>query len=64
MHPLIPNQNGSYCCAEQIHLDCTNEMYTWCHVFDYECGSRPVTVAEYKSAIAIRLVAIVLGRRQ
>lgn len=35
MHPLIPNQHGSYRCAEQIHLDCANEMYTWCHAQNY-----------------------------
>ena len=35
MHSLIPDQNGTYRSAEQIHLDCINELYAWCHSRNY-----------------------------
>lgn len=35
MHTMIPDQNGTYRSAEQIHFDCTDELYTWCHSRNY-----------------------------
>lgn len=35
MHSLIPDQNGTYRSAERIHIDCVNELYTWCHSRNY-----------------------------
>lgn len=35
MHPMIPDQNGTYRSARQIHLDCINEAYSWCHSRNY-----------------------------
>ncbi|KAI1002825.1 hypothetical protein K3495_g5378 [Podosphaera aphanis] len=35
MHSLIPDQNGTYRSAKQIHLDCINELYAWCHSRNY-----------------------------
>ena len=31
MHSMIPDHNGTYRSAEQIHSDCINEIYAWCH---------------------------------
>ncbi|KAI0995829.1 hypothetical protein K3495_g12352 [Podosphaera aphanis] len=35
MHSLIPDQNGTYRSAEQIHPDYINELYAWCHSRNY-----------------------------
>jgi len=34
-HPLIPDQNGTYRSAEQIHRACATEMYYWCKSRNY-----------------------------
>ena len=35
MHSMIPDQNGTFRSAEQIHFDCINELYAWCHARNY-----------------------------
>ena len=35
MHSMIPDMNGTYRSAEQIHSDCTTEVYMWCHARNY-----------------------------
>ncbi|KAI1008073.1 hypothetical protein K3495_g162 [Podosphaera aphanis] len=35
MHSMIPNQNGTFRSAEQIHFDCINELYAWCRARNY-----------------------------
>ena len=35
MHSIIPDQNGTYRSAEQIHSDCINEIYAWCYSRTY-----------------------------
>jgi len=35
VHPLIPDQNGTYRTAQQIHNDSAREMYSWCRSRDY-----------------------------
>ena len=35
MHSMIPNLNGTYRSAEQIHSDCANEVYSWCYARNY-----------------------------
>ncbi len=35
MHTMIPDQNGTYRTAEQIHIDCVNEVYSWCYPRNY-----------------------------
>ncbi|KAI1001157.1 hypothetical protein K3495_g7042 [Podosphaera aphanis] len=35
MHSLNPDQNGTYRSAEQINLDCINELYAWCNSGNY-----------------------------
>ena len=34
-HPLIPDQNGTYRTANDIHRACTAEMYHWCKSRNY-----------------------------
>ena len=34
-HPLIPDQNGTYQCAKDIHRVCAAEMYHWCRARNY-----------------------------
>ena len=35
MHPLIPDGNGTYRSAHEIHKDCAVEMYRWCRSRNY-----------------------------
>lgn len=35
MHTMIPDKNGTIRSAKQIHLDCINEVYTWCYSRNY-----------------------------
>ncbi|KAI0995501.1 hypothetical protein K3495_g12678 [Podosphaera aphanis] len=35
MHTMIPDQNSTYRTAEQIHVDCVNEVYSWCYPLNY-----------------------------
>ena len=35
MHPLIPDHNGIYRSKQQIHVECTTEMYNWCRQSNY-----------------------------
>ena len=35
MHPFIPDQNATYRSSKQIHFDCINETYSWCHSRNY-----------------------------
>lgn len=35
MHSMIPDKNGTKRSATQIHLDCINEIYIWCHSRNY-----------------------------
>lgn len=35
MHPSIPDKNGTYLSATQIHCNCINELYTWCYSRGY-----------------------------
>lgn len=34
-HTLIPDKNGTSRSAQQIHRDCTREMYSWCRSRNY-----------------------------
>lgn len=35
LHPLIPDENGTFKSAETIHRECAAEMYTWCKARGY-----------------------------
>jgi hypothetical protein len=34
-HPLIPDQDGTFRSAEELHRHCASEMYHWCHKRNY-----------------------------
>ena len=35
LHPLIPDDNGTFKSSEMIYLECAREMYTWCKARGY-----------------------------